>query len=97
MVNYTELLLLDMMFTSIVSVSCPELPQFVHADPSDYFLGAGTTITLTCHEDYVFANGAKSADIYCNADGDWEPEVVDCQSKIPQNPLEVYPPEVLHG
>ena len=80
-----EYLLLDVIFRTIVSVSCPGLPQFLHADPSDYFLAAGTTITLICHEDYAFANGAKSTDIYCNADGDWEPEVVDCQSKIHQN------------
>ena len=67
-------------FPLYFSVSCPALPHFDHADPSDYFLGTGTVITLTCHEDYAFANGDKSTDIYCNADGDWEPEVVDCQS-----------------
>ena len=63
-------------------VSCTALPKFNHAEPSDFYLGTGTTITIQCHKDYAFLNHKQTMDIYCNSDGDWEPAVQDCQSKL---------------
>ena len=55
------------------SVSCPKLPEFLHATRDGDSLRIGSVVTYTANDHYQFGPGITVLTITCTSYADWDP------------------------